>query len=116
MNQDIIGEITFEYKVAPSYSVHAISGAYGGLNPHGEIMMSLFSERKAIPQKETYSVNKHGALSEKPVSDEKKDTIIRYVMFGISMNPKVARSLAEWLNKQVDEYEAMIKRQKEESH
>lgn len=49
--------ITFEYKISPSYTVYAINGVYGGLNPHGEILMNIFNERSAIPRSVTHDIN-----------------------------------------------------------
>jgi hypothetical protein len=102
-------KLSFEYKISPTYTVYAINGAYGGITPHGEILMSVFNERTAIPQTETYQINEDGSLGEKPSDQVKKDSIIRHVMFGLSMNPNVARSLAKWLNSKADAYEERLK-------
>ena len=36
---------------------------------------------------------------------EKKDVVVRHVMFGVSMNPSVARSVGEWLIQKAEAYE-----------
>jgi hypothetical protein len=102
--------LNFEYKILPTYNVYAVSGAYGGLNAKGEIVVNLFHERTAIPRLQTFELHEDGSISDKPTSEERKDAIMRDVVFGISINPETARSLANWLNEKVDQYEEVIKK------
>jgi hypothetical protein len=97
--------ITFEYKLSPNFAVYAVCGAFGGLNSHGEIIMTLYNERAAIPERQTYSIKDDGSIDKQPISVEKKEVIIRHVMFGISMNPSVARSVGNWLLEKADAYD-----------
>ncbi|MBW1742825.1 MAG: hypothetical protein JRJ47_05265 [Deltaproteobacteria bacterium] len=97
--------ITFEYKISPNFAVYAVCGAFGGLNSHGEIIMTLYNEKAAIPERQTYSINDDGSIDKKPIGVEKKENIIRHVMFGISMNPSVARSVGQWLIEKADAYD-----------
>lgn len=99
------GTITFDYKLSPDFAVYAVSGAFGGLNTHGEIVMTLYNERAAIPIRQTYNVGKDGSIDKRPVNVEKEKSLIRHVMFGVSMNPEVARSVGQWLIEKADAYE-----------
>ena len=97
--------ITFEYKISPNFAVYAVCGAFGGLNSHGEIIMTLYNEKAAIPERQTYRINDDGSIDKKPISVEKKEVVIRHVMFGVSMNPSVARSVGEWLIQKAEAYD-----------
>jgi len=97
--------ITFEYKISPNFVVYAVCGAFGGLNSHGEIIMTLYNEKAAIPERQTYRINDDGSIDKQPISVEKKEVVIRHVMFGVSMNPSVARSVGEWLIQKAEAYD-----------
>jgi hypothetical protein len=98
-------KITFEYKISPNFAVYAVCGAFGGLNSHGEVIMTLYNERAAIPESQTYGIRDDGSIDNQPISVEKREAIIRHVMFGISMNPSVARSVGKWLIEKADAYD-----------
>jgi hypothetical protein len=97
--------ITFEYKISPNFAVYAVCGAFGGLNSYGEVIMTLYNERAAIPESQTYSIEDDGSIDKQPIGVEKNEAIIRHVMFGISMNPSVARSVGNWLIEKADAYD-----------
>jgi hypothetical protein len=97
--------ITFEYKISPNFAVYAVCGAFGGLNSHGEIIMTLYNERAAIPERQTYNIEDDGSIDKQPIKVDKNEAIIRHVMFGISMNPSVARSVGNWLIEKADAYD-----------
>jgi hypothetical protein len=106
--------VTFEYKVSPNYSAYSISGAHGGLNAFGEIVMSVYSERGAIPRTQTFKIRSDGTIADHPDFEEKKNTVIRDVLFSICMPPPVAKALADWLNDKVAMYEKMSQAGKKE--
>ncbi len=105
--------IAFEYKISPNYNVYTISGIHGGLNAHGDIIANIFCERPAIPKKTVHEIKDNKTLGEL-IKQEKKDSIIRDVIFGLSINPSIARSVASWLNQKADEYEEVVKSQLKE--
>ena len=106
--------INFEYKILPSYNSYAVSGAHGGLNSSGEVVVNFFHERGPVPKEQKYQV-RNGHVQEPPIFEEKKDAIIRDVLFGVSMSPSTARSLASWLNDKADLYDEKLSQQKQES-
>lgn len=105
-------ELSFEYRISPTYSVYAISGAVGGVSPGGEIIANLFSERNPIPKKVKHQIEEDGRLG-KEIEREVVDSLIRNVMFGISMNPNVAKALGEWLIRKATEHEVRVTKRKE---
>lgn len=103
--------VTFEYKISPNFAVYAVCGAFGGLNSHGEIIMTLYNEKVAIPERQTYKIDDDGTIDKQPISVEKNDAIIRHVMFGVSMNPSVARSVGEWLIQKAEAYDRYMEKE-----
>jgi hypothetical protein len=112
MSEESGKTLTFEYKISPNFSTYRITGIYGGLNATGDVVMSFFNERAAIPKTQTYEI-KDGKLGESPVSEEKKGVIIRDVMFAVSMSADNAREIAKWLNWKADEFNKLVEAQKE---
>lgn len=104
--------IIFEYQISPNYAAYAVSGGYGGITGHGSIVLSLYHERPAIPKSQEHQLMSDGTLSAKPIKENKKSSLIRDVMFGISLSPPVARSLARWLNEKADMFEKEILQQR----
>ena len=104
--------LKFEYNVSPDYKIYAVNGFHGGITPKGDLMINIFSERNSIPVSETFEVNPNGMLE--PVETEKSSSIIRDVIFGISIDPQEARSFARWLNQKADEFDKMVSVNKEQ--
>jgi hypothetical protein len=96
--------VKFEYRIVPSYTTYSASGAFGGLNAFGEITINFFYERGAIPKSQEFEILPNGRLATTPKSEDKVDAVIRNVLFGVSISPDVAKSLATWLNQKVKEY------------
>jgi hypothetical protein len=84
--------------------IHA-DGAIGGITPSGEIFLSLFSERGAIPQLIEQAINADGSLGEE-IKKSGKDGIVREIEVGVVLSAKAAKGIAEWLAKQAQILEA----------
>lgn len=85
-----------QYIKSCDYKVYRIHGAVAGANAYGDLIMNLFSERTAIPNKTTHEIQENGQLNPRPIKEEKKNSVIRDVLFGISLNAETARSLGEF--------------------
>ncbi|MDR4509164.1 MAG: hypothetical protein MRJ65_13190 [Candidatus Brocadiaceae bacterium] len=107
MVEDKRGNITFEYKVSPNYSVYAINGIQGGFNAQGDLVANLFYERSPIPRKITHALMEDESLGEE-INRDSANAIIRHVMFGLSFNPRIARHIAKWFSNKADEYERAV--------
>ena len=99
--------LAFEFKVSPEYKVFAVNGVLGGLNAFGDLIVSFYCERTAIPRKQVFELTKAG-LGELPIEEEKTEAIIRDVMLGVSMNPKVAKSVGKWLIQRADQFDSIM--------
>jgi len=101
-------QITFEYKVAANHSVYAATGAIGGLNAQGQIIINFFNDRAAIPRKQTHALDEKGDLILPPFDEEKKNSVIRDVFVGVSLPTGVAKAIGQWLIDLADQYEKML--------
>ena len=96
--------VTFHYLKSAQYRVTHIDGAIGGLTPTGFVHMSMFSERFSIPKEQIISINEKGGLG-----DLKQETtmggVVRELEVSALMSIDVAKSLMEWLTRQIAELE-----------
>lgn len=100
-------QVQFQYIFPEEYNPIYCNGAYGGVASQGEIIINFYLERMPIPQQLIHNINPDGSLSE-IVQTEPKDLgqkIIRYVSSGVVLNEASARSIYDWLGKQLNELE-----------
>ena len=109
MQQGKENQVTFEYRMSPGYAIYGVSGAHGGVNAFGEVVVSFFCERGPIPQKETRTIQPDGSLGPQVELVAEEAQMVREVMLGISMPPPVARSIARWLLAKADEFDKAMK-------
>lgn len=92
--------IRFHYIKSNAFRVVHADGVVGGPTPNGNIHMSFFSERSAIPTMIEHSMStvdgtiaKIGDVTHK----EGKDGFVREVEVGVMMDLTMARVLHKWL-------------------
>lgn len=99
--------IKFHYIFKEDYNPVYCNGAYGGVTATGEIIANFYLERMPIPESMTFPINENGLLGEmkevEPLDLNAK--IIRFVSTGVVLSEEGARSIYEWLGKQIDELE-----------
>lgn len=100
-------QVSFRYKIAQNYAVYSISGVHGGPNAQGDIIASFWSERAPIPRKQVYELTPEGQLGEQ-IGSEVEDSLIRDVIFGVAMEPHVARAIGQWLIEKADDHEKKV--------
>lgn len=97
-------KVTISYLKGNSFRVIKVDGAIGGLNPRGEITMSVYNERVSLPNQQVFEVTSGGGL--KLVSEAKDNVgLIREMEAVISLRPEVALGIAKWLLKKVEAFE-----------
>lgn len=100
-------QVQFQYIFPEEYNPVYCNGAYGGVASQGEIIINFYLERMPIPQQLIHDINPDGTLSD-VVQTEPEDLgqkIIRYVSSGVVLNEDSARSIYNWLGKQLNELE-----------
>lgn len=96
--------VKIKYKFKDDYNPIYINGAYGGVNPAGEIVAHFYFERFPLPNQEIVSNEGVDFIpSDLPIS------AIRYVESGVILSTETAKLLADWLMKQVELAQNRIK-------
>lgn len=93
-------QVEFHYIKSGLFRVVHVDGAWGGATPRGHITMSVFSERGPIPQRLVHQINDDGTLGEQ-VSLVSKTGIIREVEVELVIDLEAARSISDWLTKNI---------------
>ncbi len=97
-------EVVFDYIKNPNFRVTHVDGCIGSVTPTGNIHMSVFAERPALPRQIRFAVNEDGSLgNEVPNSRDTRDGIVREMDFDMVMSPETAQSIAKWLLEKVEE-------------
>lgn len=103
-----------EYIKSAFFRVVHVDGIFGGPTPRGMIHMDVFSERQPIPQKAVYRITSSDDGEGRALGDEireqriGRDSIIREVEVGLSLDLEVAKSLRDWLNRNIEKLEKAI--------
>ncbi|HEX4334405.1 MAG TPA: hypothetical protein VH062_00750 [Polyangiaceae bacterium] len=95
--------VEFHYGKSGQFrTVHA-DGIFGGATPTGNIHMTVYSERFAIPKKVV--LENEGNKIGKELSREGLDGVWRELEVGIVMSPELAVSLRDWLTEHLKKFE-----------
>ncbi len=101
------GEVEFHYIKGQSHRVVHVDGAQGGISPTARnLVLSLFSERRAIPTLQIIPVQE-GTLQAVPIRTEGKDGIVREIEMTAIMDWETVTALHEWMGKQIALHEAI---------
>ena len=99
-----MSEIKVEFKKAGDYRIIAATGAWGGVNPQGEITFDLFIEKLEIQ-----SVRIKAEPGRPPVEVAREGEIhVRESQIGVVVRPDIARSIGEWLIQKANEASAGV--------
>jgi len=103
-----VPELKFYYIKSPQHLEVKVDGALGGPTPTGDgIVMSIYTERNAIPQVQVFNITDEGALGEElPESREGKVGVVRSVQTSLHLSLGQAKSIHDWLGKQIEQIEA----------
>lgn len=105
--------IEFQYMFEKSYNPTYVNGAYGGVNPQGEIIAHFYFERSAIPYSELHEIEqtvdgnvdmKQEVYEYQPNNYDK--IFLRFVNSGIIMNLATAKRIYEWLGRHIQSLES----------
>jgi hypothetical protein len=92
-------EIKVEFKKGSDYRIIPVTGAWGGVNPQGEIIFDLFVEKL-----EVQSIRIRVEPGRPPVEIAREEEIhVRESQIGVVVRPDIARSIGEWLIQKANE-------------
>lgn len=98
--------VAFDYIKNHNFRTIRADGAIGGITPNGTIHFALYSERPPIPKRLVYEVNKDGELgSVIPSETVSRDAVVREMEVDVFLDISVARSLSQWLSKNIEDWE-----------
>lgn len=110
--------IKYKYIFDPNYNPIYVNGAYGGINPRGEIIVNFYLERIAIPNTQTIEVEGNQIKEELIEEREPKDharSFVRFIESGIILDYSNAKAIHSWLGKHIESLENDFKENKEKS-
>jgi len=106
-------KVTVSYMKSNFFRVIHADGAWGGLAPRGDIHMSFYSERAALPDSGTIPVNSAG----KPIASEETTSssqIVRELECDVVFDLVTAIGLRKWLDEKISDLQHLIKEAKEQ--
>lgn len=100
--------LVFKYIFDDTYNPKYVNGAYGGINPKGEIVINFYFERSALPTKQTFYVQDGRLLKEniaERTPDDHAQSFIRFVENGVIFDLDNAKVFQNWLQGKIDQLE-----------
>lgn len=95
-------KIRYEYEKNPKCQLIYAHGVWGGINPHGEIELNLYSESDKLPSTAERIINADGSVGpEMSPEDQQTKTLVRTVHARVLVSHQTARAIIEWLQEKV---------------
>ena len=95
--------ISFDFVRSPFFRVVHANGAWGGITPHQELSITIFSERRSLPRKVTHQVTSEGEIGPE-ISRDAPDSIQRECEVEVLMSMSEAVSLHQWIGTKIEEW------------
>jgi hypothetical protein len=95
--------IDFHYQKGNEFRVLHVDGVYGGLSPDGYINMSVYNQRRPIPQKVVHEIDDQELGDEREEERESKEGVVREVEANIVMDVNTAIALRNWIDEKLEE-------------
>jgi hypothetical protein len=99
--------IEFHYEKGTYHRVIKIDGAWGGITPHSDIQMSIFSERLPFPELDEIEITDDKTLGKLTKQISRKKGVVREIEATLTMTPIVAKAVADWLLAKLAQLEAL---------
>ena len=107
-------EIQFRYMKSHLFRVIHADGAWGGISPRGNIHMSLYNERGALPDTSKLVIDPNGRVI-KPEEAQSSGDIIREVECDVVFDLGTAISLRRWLDEKIKDVQGLVEQAKIEN-
>ena len=93
--------IRISYAKSTDYKSSLCNGAYGGISNKGIFEVNFYTDRINLPQDQ--EIEFEGNTAKQNPNDIVATGTLREIQFGLFMDLKTARIVADWLNKTLDE-------------
>ena len=101
-------EIVFSYFKSNFFRVVHADGAWGGLSPRGDIHISFYNERAAIPDTSRIAVSPATGEVLKPEEFVASSRFVREVEVDVVVDLATAYQLRKWLDDKIKTLEGVI--------
>lgn len=98
-------KIKVRYLKSHDYKISFANGIFGGINSNGLINANFYIDRMVIPDSETVEIDETGKRLSPPEIVRDGDAV-REVQFGVIIDVKTAKRIAEWLTMKITEHES----------
>jgi hypothetical protein len=99
-------KVRYEYESDEERPLIFAHGVWGGLNPHGQIEMNLYTESDRLPESSEREILPDGSVGpEVALMDPEVKTIVRTIHARVVIDHRTARALLEWLQEKVENLE-----------
>lgn len=95
--------VKFRYIFENDYNPQYANGAFGGITPHGEVVLNFYFERSGLPYTQEFALNNDGTIGDMTGIEPEESKYVRYIQNGVIMTQKDARSFAQWIIQMLDE-------------
>lgn len=104
-------ELKFDYVKSHYFRVIHADGVWGGVSPRGNIHMSFYNERTALPDVSKLTLTGEGQIP-KPEQYKASSAIVREFEADVILDLATARSLSTWLNDKIKLLEDLVREAK----
>ena len=96
-----------KYIFDDNYNPVFVNGAYGGINPQGDIVVNFYFERMALPNSQTFEIEDNELKEIESERDPKDhgDSFVRVINTGIILDYKRAKIIHQWLGSHIKNLE-----------
>lgn len=96
--------IKFKYIFDDNYDPDYVNGAFGGVNPDGELVINFYMDRIPIPYETEHFINEDGSLGDEVVVTKPEEMKVRRVVKnGVVLSRETAVNIYKWLKDQLIE-------------
>jgi len=106
-------EVRFRYMKSNFFRVIHADGAWGGLSPRGNIHMSFYNERGALPDSSVLTLAPDGS-KQLPETAHSSGDIIREIECDVVLDLGTAIGLRQWLDDKIKDLQTLVKTLQEE--
>ena len=99
-------EVTFTFMKSNFFRVIHADGAWGGVSPRGDIHITFYNERGAIPDKSIVTLSDSGEV--KRERNERSSAIVREVEADVIVDLPTAMQLHAWLTDKIELLQDLI--------
>jgi hypothetical protein len=101
--------VTFHYVKSNYFRMVHANGVFGGINPDGSLLVTVFSERAPLPDITVQKVESNGQVGAEIMEQRKASSgIVREMEVGLIMDIRTARIVSDWLKERIAFADKMV--------